>query len=264
MLRAAALLLWPASLSSDYGPQVLPVRSALSVEALLGLCVAIVVPTLVFWCRRRAPAIAFAAGLAALSYLPTSNILFASGVVLAERNLYLAAALPGALVGWMIEALVTRRGLRPAVAAAGVFVIACGARSFARLPAWRDNRSQVLTLLRDHPESYRGHASAAAVLAGIGDTAGARREYRIADSLFSQDPYLYDAYAIFLIGIGDTASAVPLIERGQQSRTGERMTLRAQFVLELARQHRAQAAALADSAAKRFTGEQSWYRMFRQ
>ncbi|HEX9216897.1 MAG TPA: hypothetical protein VF864_07955, partial [Gemmatimonadales bacterium] len=137
-------------------------------------------------------------------------------------------------------------------------------RSFARLPAWRNNRSQVLTLLRDHPESYRGHASAAAVLAGIGDTAGARREYRIADSLFSQDPYLYDAYAIFLIGIGDTASAVPLIERGQQSRTGERMTLRAQFVLELARQHRAQAAALADSAAKRFAGEQTWYRMFRQ
>jgi len=40
--------------------------------------------------------------------------------------------------------------------------------------------------------------------------------------------------------------------------------LRAQFVLELARQHRAQAAALADSAAKRFAGEQSWYRMFRQ
>ena len=264
VLRAAALLLWPASLSSDYGPQVLPVRSALSVEALLGLCVAVVVPALVWWCRRRAPAIAFAAGLAALSYVPTANILFASGVVLAERNLYLAAALPGALVGWVMEALIRQRGFRPAAAAAGLLVIACGGRSFARLPAWRDNRSQVLTLLRDHPESYRGHASAAAVLAGIGDTAGARREYRIADSLFSQDPYLYDAYAIFLIGIGDTASAVPLIERGQQSRTGERMTLRAQFVLELARQHRAQAAALADSAAKRFAGEQSWYRMFRQ
>src|SRR2546430_11224313 len=47
------------------------------------------------------------------------------------------------------------------------------------------------TLFRS--ESYRGHASAAAVLAGIGDTAGARRQYWIADSLFSNDPYVYDA-----------------------------------------------------------------------
>ena len=264
VLHAAGLLLWPASLSSDYGPQVLPMRSAMSLAALWGLWVAVLVPALVFWCRRRAPAIAFAAGLAALSYLPTANIFFAAGIVLAERNLYLPAALPAALVGWIMTTLAARRGVRPAAAAAGLLAMACGARSVVRLPAWRDNRSQVLTLLRDHPESYRGHASAAAVLAGIGDTAGARRQYWIADSLFSNDPYVYDANAIFLIGIGDTAAAVPLIERGKQSRTGERMTLRAQFLLELARRHHTQAAALADSAAKRFPGEQNWYRMFRQ
>ncbi|PYO74866.1 MAG: hypothetical protein DMD64_02250 [Gemmatimonadetes bacterium] len=74
VLHAAGLLLWPASLSSDYGPQVLPMRSAMSLAALLGLWVAVLVPALVFWCRRRAPAIAFAAGLATLSYLPTANI----------------------------------------------------------------------------------------------------------------------------------------------------------------------------------------------
>jgi len=142
-------------------------------------------------------------------------------------------------------------------------VIACGARSFVRLPAWRDNRSQLLTLLRDHPESYQGHGSAAAVLAAIGDTAGARREYRIADSLFSSDPYLYSAFAIFLVGIGDTAAAVPLIARESKAQIAERMTLRARFVLELARRHRPEAAALADSASRRFAGERSWYLMFR-
>ena len=263
-LRAVMLLVWPASLSVDYSPQVIPARVGPSLAALAGLCAAIGIPALGRWCRRRAPAIAFGAGLAALSYLPTSNLFFASGVVLAERNLYLAVALPAAFVGWGATWLAARRGIRPAGIAAAILVAACGWRSVARLPAWQDNRTQLLTLLSDHPESYRAHASAAAVLAGLHDTAGARREYRAADSLFSGDPYLDGAHAIFLIGIGDTTAAVPLIERRAGARVGERMTMRARFLLELARQHPAQARAIADSAARRFIGEQRWYAIYRQ
>jgi len=263
-LRAVILLVWPASLSVDYSPQVIPARVGPSLAALVGLCAAVGVPALTWWCRRRAPAIAFAAGLAALSCLPTSNLFFASGVVLAERNLYLAVALPAAFVGWGATWLAARRGIRPAGIAAAILVAACGWRSVARLPAWQDNRTQLLTLLSDHPESYRAHASAAAVLAGLHDTAGARREYRAADSLFSGDPYLDGARAIFLIGIGDTTAAVPLIERRAGARVGERMTMRARFLLELARQHPAQARAIADSAARRFAGEQRWYVIYQQ
>jgi hypothetical protein len=264
VLRAALLLIWPASLSVDYNPQVLPARAGISIAAVLGFVVLVGVPALALWCRRRAPAIAFAAGLAALSCLPTANLFFPSGIVLAERNLYLAAALPAAVVGWIATWLASRRGLRPAAVAVAIVVISCGWRSYARLPSWRDNRSQLVTLLAEHPESYRAHASAAAVLAGIGDTAGARREYRTADSLFPGDRYLNGANAIFLIGIGDTAAAVTLIDRTRHSSAGERMTLRAKFLLELARGRRAQAAALADSGSKRFAGEQRWYSQFRQ
>lgn len=264
VLHAAVLLFWPISLSSDYSPQVLPAHTGISVAAVLGFCVVVAVPALVWWSRRRAPAISFAAGLAGLSYVPTANIFFASGVVLAERNLFLAVALPAAIVGSVATSLAVRRGVRPAAVVTALLVILCGARAFVRLPAWRDNRSQLLTLLGDHPESYRGHASAAAVLAGIHDTAGARREYRIADSLFPGDPYLDGARAIFLIGIGDTAGAVPLVARAATSPAGARAALRARFVLELARGHRSQAAALADSASRRFAGERNWYLMFQQ
>jgi len=263
-LRAALLLIWPASLSVDYNPQVLPARVGISIPAMLGLVVTVGIPALVVWCRRRAPAISFAAGIAALSYLPTANLFFSSGVILAERNLYLAVILPAVLVGWAATWLAARRGLRPAALAVTIIALACGWRSFARLPAWRDNRSQLLTLLAEHPQSYRAHGSAAAVLAGTGDTAGARREYRAADSLFPGDPYLNGARAIFLIGIGDTAAAAPLVDRGKRERAGERMTLRAAFVLELARGHRSAAAAIADSATKRFAGERNWYLQFRQ
>jgi hypothetical protein len=258
-LRAAMLLVWPASLSVDYSPQVIPARVGFSLAALLGLCVVSGVPALALWCRRCVPAISFTASIAALSCLPTANLFFASGVPLAERNLYLAVALPAALVGWAATRLAARQGMRPAAVAAGIVVIACGGRSLARLPAWHDNRSQLLTLLSDHPESYRAHASAAAVLAGLHDTAGARREYLAADSLFSGDPYLDGAHAIFLIGIGDTVAAVPLIDRWSGSPVGERMTLRARFLLELARGDRVAALALADSASSRYSGESRWY-----
>jgi hypothetical protein len=258
-LRAAMLLIWPASLSIDYGPQVLPARFGISIAAVLGFVVVVAIPALAWWCRRRAPAISFAAGVTALSCLPTANLFFSSGVILAERNLYLAVILPAVFVGWAGTRLAAKRGLRLAAAAVAIVAIACGWRSSARLPAWHDNRSQLLTLLSDHPESYRGHASAAAVLAGIRDTAGARREYRIADSLFSGDPYLDGAHAIFLIDIGDTAAAVPLIDRRRGSSVGERMTLRAQFLLAVARGDRAGAAVLADSASRRYEGERAWY-----
>ena len=49
------------------------------------------------------------------------------------------------------------------------------------------------------------------------NTADARREYHAADSLYSGDPYLNAAHAIFLIGIGDTEPARSLIARARSS-----------------------------------------------
>jgi hypothetical protein len=66
-----------------------------------------------------------------------------------------------------------------------------------------------------------------------------------------------------LIGIGDTAAAITLIDRAKPSSSGKRMTLRAEFLLELARGHRVGAAAIADSATKRFSSERKWYGQFR-
>lgn len=257
--RAAWILVWPASLSVDYGPQVIPARGSFSLAAAFGAVLVIGIPVLVVWCRRRAPAVAFTAALAALSYLPTANLLFPSGVVLAERNLYLAVALTAALVGLGLEWALSRWGARPALTALGVVVLAYGARSLTRLPAWRDNRSQLLTQLAEHPESYRAHLSAAAVLAGLRDTAGARREYRVADSLFAGDPHMDAARALYLVGLGDTTAAAPLVRRARGAMPHEPIALRAQFLLELARGDRAGALAVADSAVRRHPWERSWY-----
>jgi hypothetical protein len=269
VLRAATLLVWPASLSVDYGPQVIPARDGMSLAAVLGAMIVVGIPALVVWGRRRAPAIAFAAGVAGLSYLPTANLLFPSGVVLAERNLYLAVMLPAAAVGVGIAWLAARWGERARVAAiavSAVLVVACAAKSLDRLPAWRDNRGHLLTLLDEHPESSRAHASAAAVLGGIKDTAGARREYRTADSLFSGDPFVTAAQAILLLSLGDTGAAGPLVARlrGPMGPSAQLVSLRVRFLASLSRADTARARALAAEAAGRAPWEESWYRQYLQ
>lgn len=257
--RAAGLLFWPVTLSADYGPQVIPVHPGLSGAALGGAL--IVAGTLVLTWRafRIAAPVSFAAGTAALAYLPTSNLLFPSGIVLAERNLYLPAVLVAALAGLALQqALLRWSPQRVAVVAAAV-AVALGWRTLARLPVWRDNRTFLLTLLEEHPESYRARWSAAAVLAGLGDTAAARREYARADSLFDGDPHLDASRALFLLGLSDTAGARPLVTRARALIPFEPIALRAEFLLLKRRGDGRAAAALADTARTRVPWDAAWY-----
>src|SRR5207249_2352376 len=162
-LRAAGLLFWPSSLSADYSPQVIPLHSGLSLAAMGGILVVLAAIAAAWYCRSVAPAISFSGVVAAITYLPTSNLLFPSGVILAERDLYLpvilAAGVFGAAVAWTERQWPSRRGLL----IAGVVLLVLVGRSWLRLPAWEDNRAFLVTLLEEHPESYRGQQSAAAV-----------------------------------------------------------------------------------------------------
>ncbi|HVH69260.1 MAG TPA: hypothetical protein VM716_15435 [Gemmatimonadales bacterium] len=260
--RAAGLLLWPATLSADYGPQVIPMHSGLSVAAVGGGVIIAATIALGCWARRPAPALSFAAGTAALAYLPTSNLLFPSGVVLAERNLYLPVLLPAALAGVAVQWASGRWAGAPRAVGivTAALVVALAGRTLARLNVWRDNRTFLLTLLAEHPESYRAHWSAASVLAGVGDTAAARREYARADSLFDGDPHLDAARGLFLLDLSDTGGARLVVERARALLAFEPNAVRAQFLLFQRRGDRAQAVALADSASARIPWAAPWFR----
>ena len=257
--RAAGLLFWPADLSVDYGPQVIPYRTGLSVPALLGAVAGIAIPVLAFIARRRAPAVSFAAGATVAAALPTSNLFFPSGIVLAERDLYLPVLLPAALIGAACAWGASRWTRSRVVVLVTIICALLAARTLVRLPAWQDNRAFLLTLVNDHPESYRGQQAAGAVLSGIGDTAGARRAYARAESLFSGDPHFNAGYAFFLINQGDTAAAARLVSGARQLLPRERVALRVEYLLARQRGHPERAAALADSALRWFPAEAPWY-----
>jgi protein O-mannosyl-transferase len=257
--QATVLLFYPVALSSDYGPQVIPYRTGLSLAALAGACVVAGIVWVTIAARRRAPAISFALGAAAIAALPTSNLLFPSGIVLSERDLYLPVLIPSALFGAAVVWSSRRWPRVRAVIAATTVLVLLAARSLERLPAWADNRMFLLTLLSEHPESYRGQQSAGAVLAGSGDTAGARIRYARAESLFAGDPHFNAGYAFFLIGRGDTAGAASLLVRVRQTLPRERVAMRVQFLLALGRGERVRALAVVDTAVRWFPYEASWY-----
>ncbi len=258
-LRAARLLFFPVSLSADYGPQVIPYRTSISLAAILGAGVVLVVLAGGIAVRRRAPAVCFVALATALAYLPTSNFVFPSGIILAERNLYLAVLLPATLVGVGV-AWALKRWERPRVVLPLALVLgALAARTLDRLPSWRDNRAFLLTLLVEHPESYRAQQSAAAVLAGMGQVAEARAAYARADSLYGADPHLQADYAFYLIGQGDTTRAASLAREARRRLPRERVALRVEYLMARARGDPRRAAAVADTALRWFPFERAWY-----
>jgi protein O-mannosyl-transferase len=258
--RATVLLFYPVTLSTDYGPQVIPYHTGLSVAALAGACVVLGLIWLALAARRSFPGLSFAAGATAIAALPTSNLLFPSGIVLSERDLYVPILLPAVLCGAAVVWGIARWDRARVLIIATPVLAGLAAATFLRLPAWRNNRSFLLTLVNEHPESYKGQQSAGAVLSGMGDTAHARIAYARAESLFAGDPYFNAAYAFYLISHGDSTSAARLLARARAVLPRERVAMRVEFLLARKRGQLARALAVADTAIRWFPQETPWYR----
>jgi tetratricopeptide (TPR) repeat protein len=159
--EAARLLAWPAHLSMDYSFDQLPLAGSLfDGRVLLGLLVVALALAAVLRGRRRAPALAFAAAFALLAWLPTANLLFPIGTLFAERLLYLPSA--GALlaVALLLDRCAARPGWRaPVVGLTAAALLALGARTWARNPAWRDTDAVTAAMVADAPASFLSHSA---------------------------------------------------------------------------------------------------------
>lgn len=183
-LEVVRLLVWPAELAADYSPQTIPVRSQWRVVATLALATSVALLWLAVALRRAAPAVSFGILAAAATYLPTANLLFASGVFLAERNLYLAVLAPSLAVGWGVARAAEQGKGRVAGALLAAILVLGGAGTAARVPFWRDSRTVVIEGALQQPENYRTRAALARALELSGDTARAVAEYAASGEIF--------------------------------------------------------------------------------
>jgi hypothetical protein len=178
----ARLMLWPAHLQADYG-EIFPAtqwgaRQTLGLLILLAAAVAAVVA----W--RRAPMVSFGLAWSAIGLFPVHNVLAPTGIMLAERTLFLPSigmviAL-GGIGALLLERAgpLTRLGL---VTATGTLLVLGEYRSTIRHSVWSDQFNLwYQTANVDAPKSYRAHEAMAENYFNIGVERMAEHEYRLA------------------------------------------------------------------------------------
>jgi protein O-mannosyl-transferase len=157
LARYLGLLVWPANLSADYSYAEIPLAHGAASDWIAWIAVAAVITAAIVLQRNRV--VVFVAGFAALALLPTANLLFPIGTIMAERFLYLPAI---AIAICAVIALYARPKVAPAALCLVIAVFAI--RTWVRNADWHDDLSLASATVRTAPSSYKGHASLAAVL----------------------------------------------------------------------------------------------------
>jgi hypothetical protein len=165
--RVLELLFWPVRLLPHYGPEVIaatgPSAAGWATLVLLGGAAAVT------WtlARRgdRRPLVAV--GWMTIAFLPASNLLVATGQILAERTLYGASIGAAMALAWLADRAVDtsrafERTPRLAVRAGVACALALAALRSAAMTleydgTWRTNGALFQYLVAADPAGYRGH-----------------------------------------------------------------------------------------------------------
>src|ERR1035441_8163213 len=157
MGKYLALLAWPARLSCDYSWSQIPLAGGGAPDwpAWMALGAAIAAGVLLWRGSRTAR---FLAGAALLVFLPTSNLLFPIGTIMAERFLYLPAIAFAAGVVAAVGAAEKRAGdARLAPAPLGAIAPCCAGRTWGRKRDWQDDLSIGKAAIEASPASFKSH-----------------------------------------------------------------------------------------------------------
>lgn len=213
------LMVWPARLRADYSPPEFAATAQLGQAHLVGLVLlaTTAVGAWLIWRAGERGAV-FGLGWSALALLPVSNLLFPTGVVIAERTLYLPSV--GVAIALASGARLLAHRLAPhprfqvGLAALGALLLLAGAvHSAARQRTWRDGSTLFPQMIRDSPRGYRAHLAYARFLTEQGNPAGAETELRIATALYTGDALAYLELGQILRAGGRCDEAIPLFDR---------------------------------------------------
>ena len=185
------LYFYPAALHPDYSPQAVPFLTSPAPGHIPGALILLLAVALFAWAWRRDRVIAFALLWTGLTMGPISNILLATGVLIAERTLFLPSVGMMLLVGrvvqrtWPHVVAYRARWVRVAVPAVGTLVlVALVAKSSEQQRVWEDNPTLFSTMVVEAPSNYRAHHALGELFGAAASWKRAEEHLRIADSLF--------------------------------------------------------------------------------
>lgn len=212
------LFLWPARLSTEYGPPAYPVVKHFAPYQLPGMLIlAAIIALIVVAAKRRSVPAAFGLTFAIIALLPTSNFVVASGILLAERTLFLPTVGVMIAVGGAVPWVYRRVKPVQLQLAVGLFFLVCvglGAwRSYTRTLVWKDNDTLFNSAVIDAPNVYRSHYMLGAWKFHLLRKVEGERSYQKAMELYDRDPYVYYSLGQEYLTAGMYKSAVPLFEK---------------------------------------------------
>jgi len=194
------LLVFPLHLQSDYMPQEVVLATGFGPDQLLGAVLLLALALLAWKARHAAPAVTLGTLWIGLALFPVSNLVIPTGVILAERTLFLPSVgavliLGGTLAWWRA----TAPPLSPAaarLAAGALILLVLGGlvRSAFRHPVWRDNPTLFARAVEDAPLSYTANWAYAGVLYRRGLQRQAELHYRMALQLYDRDADLHEDF----------------------------------------------------------------------
>jgi protein O-mannosyl-transferase len=216
--RWLGLLIWPSHLQADYSPSVILQATSWGWAQTLGAAVLAAVAILLVATWRRAPVVAFGILWAGGALLPVSNVLIPTGIVLAERTLFLPSigfmlACGGVahylLVGRADPKPLTRLliGMTGALALLGVW------RSAVRHPDFQNQFYFWARTVEDAPLSYRAHHAQAQNLWRLGYEGGSVSSFHTAMALYPPAWWVRNELANRFRLRGDCYPALELYDR---------------------------------------------------
>lgn len=214
------LLLWPLHLQADYEPPGIPIGGPIMLRHIVGAILLVGYVWLFVIARRRSPAAAFGLWWAAVTLAPVTNLLVPTGIVMAERVLFLPSIGLAIALGALLNRREGRREMREVwgvglpIAALIVWGVVLGVRSVTRVATWSTQDRFYADLTHDAPLAYRAWKAAGEYWEGAGDHPRAIADLRHALDLWPHDVEVNERLGQFLRGDGQCAAAIPILIAG--------------------------------------------------
>jgi len=247
------LLVWPVHLRAEYSPREFVASTSFGGEEATGLAIVILVLMSIWLARKRAPALSFGLAWCCVALFPVSNVVIPTGILLAERTLFLPSvgfvlALGGGMAFVASQRPAVTRQARTLIAlAASVLVVAALGRSAQRQRVWQDPVTLTVASVQDAPRSWRVQQVYGDMLFSQGRAAEAIAAFRRAIDLAPESWRPRNYLAERLRMIGDDSDAVMLLRASLAEDPRQITTIAALAPALLGAGHYAEAKYLADS-----------------
>lgn len=218
LFQSLGLLLWPFNLSADYSYNQIPVISSWS--SLPGLCV--IAAGLAFlvvlgWSHYRAPNVFFGMSYFIATYSVVSNLILPIGTIRADRLLYMPSLgillIAGVFLSGLdrrIQGRIANKLFRALIAVAVVLLMV---QTVRRNGDWRDPATLAAKTVQSAPGSSRAHTALGTRYYTERKYDLALRQYRRAESIYSEDPTLLHNIGITLSQLGNSEEAIRYFTR---------------------------------------------------